>query len=228
MKIIVINGSPKKEKSDTMKITKAFLEGMNRHTENDIKIIDAIDRKINYCLGCFTCMHNGGTCVHNDDMTYVLSEITSSDLVIFSFPLYCYGMPASIKVVVDRLLPLTSMRMKKSDEGRYIHETQKDVSHLKFIMISGCGFPNNKRNFEPMIDQFNLLFPKNDAIITIPEAPMFNAPEAIEVTLPRLQSIKEAGYEYAKYGVVSPELLSDITAPMIPEDIYSKILNGEL
>ncbi len=44
MKILVINGSPKKENSDTMHITRAFLDGMNEVSQNEIKIINAIDR----------------------------------------------------------------------------------------------------------------------------------------------------------------------------------------
>ena len=44
MKILVINGSPKKDKSDTMHITRAFLDGMNEVAHNEIKIITAIDK----------------------------------------------------------------------------------------------------------------------------------------------------------------------------------------
>ena len=68
MKILVINGSPKKEKSDTMHITRAFLDGMNEVSENEIHIIHATDKHIAYCTGCFACMHNGGSCIHDDDM----------------------------------------------------------------------------------------------------------------------------------------------------------------
>ena len=48
MKILVINGSPKKEKSDTMHITHAFLDGMNKVAENKIKTIHVIDKHIEY------------------------------------------------------------------------------------------------------------------------------------------------------------------------------------
>ena len=94
MKILVFNGSPKRENSDTMHITNAFLSGMNEAHNNDIKIIHVIDKHIEYCNGCFACKRNGGTCFHQDDMKDILEEILQSDLLVFSFPLYCYGMPA--------------------------------------------------------------------------------------------------------------------------------------
>ena len=88
MKILVLNGSPKKDKSDTMHITRAFLDGMNTVFENDVHIIDTIDKNIKYCSGCFTCMHNGGRCIYDDDMKSIIDELLETDLLILSFPLY--------------------------------------------------------------------------------------------------------------------------------------------
>ena len=70
---------------------------------------------------------NGGTCIHSDDMQSILAQICKVDCLIFSFPLYAYGMPAPLKVIVDRLLPLSSYKMKSVGEGRYAHNTQADV-----------------------------------------------------------------------------------------------------
>ena len=64
MKILILNGSPKKEESDTMHITRAFLEGMREAAPQEITTIHVIDRHIEYCSGCFACMRNGGSCVH--------------------------------------------------------------------------------------------------------------------------------------------------------------------
>ena len=226
MKILILNGSPKKEKSDTLHITRAFAEGMNEVSENDIRLVHVTDKNIKYCLGCFCCMNNGGICIQTDDMKEILDEILSSDLLILSFPLYCYGMPAPLKAVMDRILPLTSMKMKKTDDERFVHTTQADVSRLRFMMICGCGFPNSKQNFEPVIMQFNLMFRGNHPVICIPESPMFNAPEASSVTLPRLQLIRRAGKDYAATGTIPEELLAEISSPMIPEDVYARIING--
>ena len=172
MKILVINGSPKKEKSDTMHITRAFLDGMNEVSQNEVHIIHAIDKHIEYCTGCFACMRNGGNCIHNDDMRGILEEILDSDLLIWSYPLYCYGMPAPLKALLDRTLPLSSMAMQKVGD-RYEHVGQADFSHLKYVMICGCGFPNSKHNFEPAVMQFTRCFPNEHTMITVPESPMF-------------------------------------------------------
>ena len=225
MKILVFNGSPKKEKSDTMVITRAFLEGMQSYEKQDIRVVDVIDKKIEYCTGCFTCMRNGGTCVFDDDMKGILEEILRSDLLIFSFPLYCYGMPAPLKALIDRVLPLSAMTMQKVGE-RYEHVGQADYSRLKYLMICGCGFPNAKHNFEPAVAQFKLLFPCDHTILTVPESPMFNAPEAYGVTAPRLDEVKEAGKQFAKAGKIEEELLNIIASPMIPEETYAAIVNG--
>jgi putative NADPH-quinone reductase len=225
MKILVFNGSPKKENSDTMHITRAFLDGKKETLQQDIHIINIIEQNIEYCTGCFSCMRNGGKCILSDDMREILKEITESDLLIFSFPLYAYGMPAPLKAMIDRLLPLTSMEMREVN-GSYRHVGQSNYSDLKFVMICGCGFPNSRNNFEPAVVQFKRLFPMNNTIITIPESPMFNAPEAAPVTVPKLELVKEAGKMYAEGFFVSEKLLEDIMTPMIPEEQYAKIVNG--
>ena len=226
MKILVFNGSPKGEKSDTMCITRAFLAGMQSAGQQEVKVITAVEQHVEYCTGCFACMHNGGTCIHDDDMKGILEEILRSDLLIFSFPLYCYGMPAPLKAIIDRILPLSKMTMEKVGD-RYEHVGQGDYSHLRYLMISGCGFPNSKQNFEPAVAQFKLLFPCDHTIITVPESPMFNVPQASVVTGPRLALVQEAGLQYAAAGAIAPELLAAICSPMIPEEQYAAIVNGQ-
>jgi multimeric flavodoxin WrbA len=227
MKIFVLNGSPKREHSDTMRITRAFLDGMNETEPQAVHTIHVIDKHIEYCTGCFSCMRNGGTCVHDDDMRNILEEILANDLLIWSFPLYCYGMPAPLKALLDRTLPLSSMAMQKVGD-RYDHVGQADFGHLKYLMICGCGFPNSRHNFEPAAAQFRLCFPGDHTIITVPESPMFNAPEAAVVAEPRLALVKQAGKQYAETGRIDAALLAGIGSPMIPEEQYAAIVNGSV
>lgn len=227
MKTMIINGSPKGNASDTMCITRALVEGMNEVCDNSIDTIHIIDKHIEYCRGCFSCMKNGGKCIHKDDMHDLLEEVLESDLLILNFPLYCYGMPAPLKAFIDRTLPLSSMAMHKVGD-RYEHVGQADFSNLKYIMVCGCGFPNSKNNFEGMVAQFKLCFPERHTIITIPESPMFNVPEAEGVTKPRLELIRQAGRQYAKDGKIQAELMAEIISPMIPEEIYADVVNGSL
>ena len=226
MKILVLNGSPKREKSDTMHLTRAFLEGMNEAAKQETHTINVADKHIEFCSGCFACMHNGGTCRYDDDMRGILQEILDSDVLLLSFPLYCFGMPAMLKALIERTLPLASMAMRKVGD-RYEHVEQKDVSRLRYMIICGCGFPNGRQNFEPAVGQFKLLFPNGHTIVTVPESPMFNVPQAAVVTVPRLQQVKEAGRQYAETGRIDEELVSAVCSPMIPEEQYAAIVNGQ-
>ena len=44
MKILVLYGSPKKENSDTLHITRAFLDGMNEAVHQEVHTIHVIDK----------------------------------------------------------------------------------------------------------------------------------------------------------------------------------------
>jgi multimeric flavodoxin WrbA len=52
MKILVLNGSPKSERSNTMNLTHAFLNGAEW---TDAEIIDVGRAHVEGCLGCFAC-----------------------------------------------------------------------------------------------------------------------------------------------------------------------------
>ena len=201
MKILVFNGSPKKERSDTMRITRAFLGGMNEAAPQEVQSINVADMHIEFCRGCFACKYNGGRCAIDDDMREILEQMLASDLLLFSFPLYCCGMPAMLKNIIERTLPLSSMAMAEM---------------------------NGRRNFEPAVRQFELMFPNNHTILTVPESPMLSAPEAAAVTVPRLERVKKAGRQFAETGEIDPALLAEIASPMIPEDTYARIVNGNV
>lgn len=123
MKILVLNGSPKRDQSDTMHITRAFLAGMAEGAEIETEVIHVIDRLIELCRGCFACKRNGGSCGYQDDMPGILQKILDSDIMRFNFPLYCYGMSAALKNLIDCTMPLSSMAMRKAGE-RYEHVGQ--------------------------------------------------------------------------------------------------------
>lgn len=220
-----MNGSPKGEKSDTMHITRAFLDGMNDVSENEIRYLDVMSRHIEYCRGDLQCMRNGGTCIHNDDMAEILRDILACDLLLFSFPLYGFGIPAPLKALLDRTLPLGSLAMRKAGD-RYEHVAQADFSHLRYCVISGCGFPHAEHNFEALRLEFQLRFPRGVFILTVPQAPMLNAPEAESVTKPFLELVRQAGRAYARNGRVSDELMAKLAVPMIPDETYAAICNA--
>lgn len=226
MKILVLNGSPK-IKSDTMRMTKSFLGGLSANTECEITIIDVIKKNIKPCTGCFMCWKNGdGKCVQKDDQNEILIKILESDVILWSFPLYCYSMPSHLKAVVDRLIPLCRLTMRE-ENGRISHELLFDLSRKKYIVFSGSGFPNWEGNFEglrlQMINNFG-----NPIMVFVPETPLLNIPEAAPVAQMLLEKFRLAGEEYARTNTLLPETIRALETPMIPKETYLSQTNASM
>ena len=141
MKITIFNGSPRAEKGNTHFMVKAFIEGAEKAgaVTNNIFLSK---KKINPCMGCFTCwLKTPGICVFKDDMPALLSEVLTSDIIVFAFPLYVDNVSGQMKIFMDRLMTLADPRITKDENGESRHQKRYDQPSPGVVVISNCGFP---------------------------------------------------------------------------------------
>ena len=225
MKILVLNGSPKK-KSDTFRLTEAFLRGMNKAGDHEVNVINVIEKNIAPCMGCFGCWEQGkGHCVIEDDQNAILDLYVKADLIIWSFPLYCYSMPSHLKALLDRTIPLVKMDMVEEADGTVRHEALADFSKMHTLVICGCGFPDWDGNFDSLRLMCKTCFRDPD-MVCVPEAPLMNVPKAAIVADPLLERFEKAGEEYALSLTLSAETVRELETPMIPKEEYIRNVNG--
>lgn len=225
MKVLVLNGSPKK-KSDTFRLTDAFLKGLNRSGGHEINIVHVIEKEIAPCRGCFGCwQRSDGHCVIQDDQNDILDLYRGADVILWSFPLYCYGMPSHLKAVLDRTIPLLKMNMVQEADGSVRHEALVDFSRKHTLVICGCGFPDWDGNFDSLWAMCRVCFGGPD-MVCVPEAPLMNVPEAAIVADPLLKRFEMAGEEYAATLTLSAETIAELETPMIPKEEYLRQVNG--
>ena len=224
MKILVLNGSPKK-KSDTFRLTEAFLKGLNRENVHEINVINVIEKDIAPCRGCFACWQRmDGHCVIGDDQNAILDLYCSSDIIIWSFPLYCYGMPSHLKAILDRTIPLIRMKMVQLPDGTVRHEPLADFSKIHTLVICGCGFPDWEGNFDSLKLMCRNCFGNLD-MVCVPETPLLNVPQAAAAAQPLLARFEKAGEEYASGLSLSQHTVAALEKPMIPAEEYIRNVN---
>ena len=97
MKIVIVNGSPRK--GNTYSAINAFVEGAKDN--NDIEFIDSYKLKISPCVACGTCECYKG-CVAKDDSNPTVDKLVNADMIIFATPVYWWGITAQIKLVIDK------------------------------------------------------------------------------------------------------------------------------
>ncbi len=221
MKVLVINGSPNKEKSATLILTKAFLHGMKETAE----VVHTIDLKINSCRACYACwMKTGGHCVQNDDAIPVLEKIRAADLVIWSTPLYCYSAPAHCKALMDRTLCFNQPEMYIGKDGRAHHGGYENGAK-KTVLISSGGLPDVTGNFDGLVFQLKHMFGPRTAAICCAEGALLMQEGTAKIIKPYLDAVEHAGAEYQAAGCISPETQSILNTPPIPREEYIRNVN---
>ena len=225
MKVLVLNGSPK-EKSDTMVLTNAFLDGM-QPTEHEITCVQIAEKNIKNCQGCLSCwIRQDGHCImQDDDMNELLDTIVASDMIIWSFPLYFHSVPAPLKAVIDRTNPFLKISMK-SDGKSVQHDKIVDLSAKKNVVITGCGFPYYPDNFAPLKLQMKNILGRPE-MICVYETPLLNMgiPAVAPLKANLIAQFTAAGAEYMRQGKLSDNTLQLLEKPMLPAEMYINTIN---
>lgn len=210
MKLLHINCSPKKKKSNTYKLAKTFLEGYLKEKPLQIEEVFLYDLNIEFCTGCLYCMRSGKPCPLEDDTALLVEKIENSDILLWNIPhLGPGGVPSKLKVLLERIC----------NTGALFYKEDSPIKDNN-ILIMGCGHPLQEDVKD--LEEIEKIFKKNFGVLSfliIPEADLLTFYPDDYHTKRLLKRVKKTGALFAKDRDISKfqELLKD---PIIESKIY--------
>lgn len=127
-KILLITSSPRKKSNSTF-MGQHIAEGI----KGTIEKINICDFKINPCIGCDNCKKNL-KCIFNDDSEKIIKKVEKAKIVIVASPVYFTGVPAQLKVFIDR------------NQIQWYKNRKKDKKNKKGIIVLTADL-KKKKNF---------------------------------------------------------------------------------
>jgi len=122
MKVIAVNGSPRK-KWNTYILLEKFLEGA-KESGAETELINLYDIQYKGCTSCFSCKLKGITvkkCAMKDELESILQKICECDVLVLGSPIYFESVTGEMRSFMERLLfPYTSYEGKPSSFGKKI------------------------------------------------------------------------------------------------------------
>jgi multimeric flavodoxin WrbA len=100
IKVLAFAGSPRRG-GNSETLLDWVLEAMRREPGVEIEKIVIIEANINPCKGCNLC-EKLGRCVQRDGMDAIDEKIIGADLILLAAPIFCMGINAQAKILIDR------------------------------------------------------------------------------------------------------------------------------
>lgn len=105
MKILVLNGSPRRD-GNTTAMVNAFTEGA-KEGGHEVNVIDVCQKKIGGCLACEYCHTKGnGACIQKDDMQEVYPLLEEAEMIVLASPIYYHSFTGQLQCAINRIYAL--------------------------------------------------------------------------------------------------------------------------
>lgn len=106
MKVIAVNGSPRKQWNTALLLEKALEGAAARGAETEL--IHLYDLNFKGCMSCFLCKTRGGPsygrCGFHDELTPILKKIEEADALLLGSPIYFGNVTGTLRSFLERLL----------------------------------------------------------------------------------------------------------------------------
>lgn len=102
MRIMTVLGSPRRQ-GNTAKVL-GWIEEQFRADGHELDAANIVDYRVQGCGQCMACKR--GTvemCSIGDDADTLFRRMATADRVLLAAPVFCWGFPAQIKALVDRM-----------------------------------------------------------------------------------------------------------------------------
>ena len=149
MKIIGINGSPRKGWNTDLMVREALKGAESKGAETEL--IHLYDMRFTGCISCFNCKRKDGPgigrCAFSDELLPVLDKIHHCDGLVLGTPIYISDVSASMRALIERLsfqyVPY------QNDKTTYFDRRIPVLS----IYTMNCPEEQMKAIYEPMFAQ---------------------------------------------------------------------------
>ena len=234
MNILIINGSPKGKRSNSLRLADSFVQGVKSKTEKDgeqvsVEVLELASMNIGACRGCFACWNKTpGSCIIKDDMPSVIQKMLEANLIVWSFPLYYFNVPGLLKNLIDRQLPmnLPFMAENNSGHGSGSHPSRYDRSKTRHVLVSTCGFYSAKDNYDSVLNMFDHFIGKGAyETVFCGQGELFKRKELSSRTDEYLEIVKKAGEEYIAGGI-SAETKAELEVLLYPKDVFERMADA--
>lgn len=123
-KILVITASPRSNGNSAV-LASHIVKGAEASGAN-VEVVDVteLEHKVAGCMACDGCHPDKLRCVQEDDITDLVADFPNYDTIVLVTPVYFFGFPAQLKIVIDRLYSLL------------LHESGMIFSPLKRIKFA--------------------------------------------------------------------------------------------
>ena len=227
VKVVAVNGSPRKGKGNTGMILDAFLQGMEEAGAK-VELFYTKNLKPKPCTGEMKCWwETPGECYIKDGMQEVYPSLREADILILATPVYI-PLPGDMQIFINRICPIVKPLLE-TRAGRTRARLHENVKMSKVVLIATGGWWEKEnldtvvRITEEVAENMSIEFAGS---ILRPHA--FLMKKKGELTKDGtviIDEVKKSGNNFAKTGQLDGSALESIMRPLILREELLRMYN---